>query len=134
MDDEVIFAQPGFVGANERGGGALQSDGQQIVGTIFQLGDVAPAVGLRDERIPIAFERQFHFDADDSVVVIFGGDFDAFAGVESHQASGLDGGRALEAQMVRDRVSEAGAEFDAFLHGHGAEDVEADGFGHVVEE
>ncbi len=23
MDDEVIFAQPGFVGANERGGGAL---------------------------------------------------------------------------------------------------------------
>jgi hypothetical protein len=36
--------------------------------------------------------------------------------------------------MMRDWMGEAGAEFDAFLFGHGAEDVEADGFGHVVEE
>jgi len=36
--------------------------------------------------------------------------------------------------MMRDRVSEAGAEFDAFLFGHGAEYVEADSFGYVVEE
>jgi hypothetical protein len=31
-------------------------------------------------------------------------------------------------------VGEAGAELDAFGFGHGAEDVEADGFGYVVEE
>jgi hypothetical protein len=36
--------------------------------------------------------------------------------------------------MMQDRVGEAGAEFDTFLFGLGAEDVEADGFGYVVEE
>jgi hypothetical protein len=36
--------------------------------------------------------------------------------------------------MLRDWVSEAGAQFDTFLFGHGAEDVEADSFGYVVEE
>ena len=36
--------------------------------------------------------------------------------------------------MMRDWVGEAGAEFDALLFGPGAEDIEADGFGYVVEE
>jgi hypothetical protein len=36
--------------------------------------------------------------------------------------------------MMRDWVGEAGAEFDTFLFGHGAEDVETDSFGYVVEE
>ena len=36
--------------------------------------------------------------------------------------------------MMRDRMGEAGAEFDTFLFGHGAEDVETDSFGYVIEE
>jgi hypothetical protein len=36
--------------------------------------------------------------------------------------------------MMGDRVCETGAEFDTFFFGHGAENVEADGFGYVVEE
>ncbi len=36
--------------------------------------------------------------------------------------------------MMRDWVGGAGAEFDAFLFGQGAEYVETDSFGYVVEE
>ena len=36
--------------------------------------------------------------------------------------------------MMRDWVGEAGAEFDTFLFSQGAEHVEADSFGYVVEE
>jgi hypothetical protein len=36
--------------------------------------------------------------------------------------------------MMRNGVSEAGAQFDAFGFGHRAKDVEADSFGYVVEE
>ena len=63
---------------------------------------------MRDERIPIALERQFQLDAEDAVVVIFCAGLGTLAGFESDRADGLGDGGPLESKILRDGRSQAG--------------------------
>lgn len=90
--------------------------------------------GFLDERVPIGFEWEFQLYADNAVIVVFGAAGDGISAIECDGSDRFRDRRAFEAQILRDGRNATGGWFGAAGLAQGAEPVEVDSLGNLVEE
>ena len=108
VEDEVVFMQPALVELDQRGPGALDLLFDDLLGEAGEIGVPNPAAGEADERVPVAGKRQLEDHAEHAVIVVLDLHVEAFAAFEDQRFDRLDDRSALEADVSRRRMLEAG--------------------------
>ena len=80
MEDEVVFAEPFFVGFDESRGCAGETGAHSFGGLRGEVDLPDPAAGEADEFFPGTGEGLLEDDAEDTVVVVLDGAVEALAG------------------------------------------------------
>ena len=134
VHDIVGFVQPLGIRLAHGGLHAVEMFAHGSRGALLHFAGLDPAVGERDQLVPVARKLEFDLQAGDAVIEIAEQGFGLFAGGQLHGFAWLDNRRTFEANVGRRGQLEARRARRRRGSEQRAQFIEVDLFGDVVEE